>query len=64
MRSYGFIHQDIKLYSYRIIKNSVVIIDFGIETKYKEEDGRHKNLWRQGFAGTPFNGSVKALQVY
>ena len=64
MHSFGFIHQDIKLDNYRIMNNRVVLIDFGIATSYKESDGRHKSLWRQGFAGTPFNGSVKALQGY
>jgi serine/threonine protein kinase len=64
MHSYGFIHQDIKLDNYRIMNNRVVLIDFGITTSYKEADGKHKILWRQGFAGTPFNGSVRALQGY
>lgn len=64
LHSYGFIHQDIKPDNYRIMNNRVVLIDFGIATSYKEPDGRHKPLWRQGFAGTPSNGSIKALQGY
>ena len=49
MHSYGFIHQDIKLDNYRIMDNRVVMIDFGLTTKYLDKDGRHKTLWRQGF---------------
>jgi hypothetical protein len=44
--------------------NRVVLIDFGITTKYREEDGTHKTIWRTGFQGTPFYGSVKAHQGY
>ena len=64
MHSYGFVHNDIKLDNYRIMKNRVVLIDFGLTNAYLEKDGRHKSLWRQGFQGTPFNGSVQALQGY
>jgi tRNA A-37 threonylcarbamoyl transferase component Bud32 len=49
MHSYGFIHQDIKLDNFRIMDNRVVMIDFGLTTKYLDKDGRHKTLWRQGF---------------
>ena len=64
MHRCGFIHQDIKLDNYRIMNNLVVLIDFGLTDLYVDKDGKHKNLWRQGFQGTPFNGSVQALQGY
>ena len=46
------------------MNNRVVLIDFGIAEKYWEADGSHKTIWRLGFQGTPFYGSVKSLQGY
>jgi len=46
------------------MNNRVVLIDFGISAKYLEDDGAHKNIWRLGFQGTAFYGSVKAHQGY
>jgi serine/threonine protein kinase len=64
LHSYGFIHSNIKPDNYRIMNNRVVLIDFGLAKRYLGEDGSHNNLWRLGFEGTPFYGSVKALQGY
>jgi serine/threonine protein kinase len=46
------------------MNNRVVLIDFGIAAKYLEDDKSHKPIWRLGFQGTPFYGSVKAHQGY
>jgi serine/threonine protein kinase len=37
MHSYGFVHNDIKLDNYRIMKNRVVLIDFGLTDRYLEK---------------------------
>jgi serine/threonine protein kinase len=64
MHSYGFIHHNIKPDNYRIMNNRVVLIDFGLAKRKLDGDGRQNKLWRLGFEGTPFYGSVKALQGY
>jgi len=46
------------------MNNRVVLIDFGLSEKYRENDGSHKTIWRLGFQGTPLFGSIKALQGY
>jgi serine/threonine protein kinase len=64
LHSKGFVHQNIKPDNYRIMNNRVVLIDFGLATRYLDGDRKRNNLWRLGFEGTPFYGSVKALQGY
>jgi serine/threonine protein kinase len=64
MHSFGFIHQNIKPDNFRIMNNRVFLIDFGLTKRLFDEDGRRNKLWRLGFEGTPFYGSVKALQGY
>ena len=63
MHSAGFFHKDIKPDNFRIKDNRVVLIDFGIAlTLYK--DNIHLKRERFGFEGTPFYGSIRALQGY
>jgi serine/threonine protein kinase len=64
LHRFGYVHQDIKPENFRIMNNRVVLIDFGIAAKYLDDDGSHKSIWRLGFQGTPFYGSVKAHQGY
>jgi serine/threonine protein kinase len=64
MHGKGFVHQNIKPDNFRIMNNRVVLIDFGLAKRYLDGDGKRNNLWRLGFEGTPFYGSVKALQGY
>jgi serine/threonine protein kinase len=59
----GYIHKDVKPDNFRIQDNRVVIIDFGLIMEYKR-DGKHFPRERYGFEGTPFYGSIRALQGY
>ena len=63
MHDAGFIHKDIKPDKFRIRDNRVVLIDFGLASNFKRE-GQHIQRDRFGFKGTPFYGSIRALQGY
>jgi casein kinase 1, delta len=43
--------------------NKVLMIDFGLAMEYMK-DGKHLDRERYGFEGTPFFGSIRALQGY
>ena len=63
MHAAGFFHKDIKPDNFRIKDNRVILIDFGIALNlYK--DNIHLKRERFGFEGTPFYGSIRALQGY
>jgi serine/threonine protein kinase len=60
----GYVHQDIKPENFRIMNNTVVLLDFSIAKGYINDNGSHRPIWRLGFLGSPFYGSVKAYQGY
>jgi serine/threonine protein kinase len=63
MHSAGFFHKDIKPDNFRIKDNRVILIDFGIALNLYR-DNIHLKRDRFGFEGTPFFGSIRALQGY
>jgi casein kinase 1, delta len=63
MHTAGFFHKDIKPDNFRIKDNRVVLIDFGIALNLYR-DNSHIKRDRFGFEGTPFFGSIRALQGY
>ena len=56
-------HQDVKTDNFRIQNDVVRVLDFGLTMEYMK-DGAHKALGRFGFQGTPYYGSISALNKY
>lgn len=56
-----YVHKDIKPDNFRIQEGQVKLIDFGLVSKYLDEEGNHIPWTGIGFTGTPNTGSINGL---
>lgn len=58
----NFVHQDLKPDNFRVTSDGFVkLIDFGISKKYLDDNGKHKQIGKFGFEGTPSFASTNAM---
>ncbi len=56
--------QDIKDDNFRIHKDKVKLLDFGLLEPYREEEGNHIEKKKVGFNGSPYYASIGALSEF